>query len=279
MKTIQSSLLGISLLAVSALAEAAPADNFAEGTIQNSDSLVAINESNNKIPVSFSGRIGLFDFKDSEFVDSSLGSQFEARFGIGQTPFDIVLRGHAASVELDDFIVYGSDAFPYKGVYIHEAVAMEVDNMEETVFGGSLQLQLNYERNAAFNPYIAVGAMYERSEIEADYAIVRQTVIDYKWLRGTFWDGEIGKIEIDEDGTAFIGRLGFEWKPAAQLYFRAEAAWMTKLYDDSEEKAQAELNAIVGFLVTENLRLDVAGTYYTEWEEYYITVGGTILLF
>lgn len=279
MKILKLTTLGICLVGAAVWAESADATTgeiSPEAKDENSTKeLVSWNRS----PISISGRVGAFDWKDSEFVDSSFGAQMEARIGLGDTPFDIVFRGYGASVEYDDFVAYGSEVFPYKGATVLDEEALEFNNMEASVIGGSFQLQLNLCRDKEFNPYIAAGAMYEKTEIETDYVYVRQTTMKYKWLTGRWVSGETGKFEMSENGSAFIGRVGFEWKPAPKFYVRAEAGYLTKLYDDPEEKAQAELNAIVGCHVTNNVRLDVAATYFTEWEEYYLTVGATILFF
>lgn len=51
--------------------------------------------------VSFSVRAGLHDWKDSRFVDKSWGAQGEMRFAFPETPLDIVLRGHYATVDYE----------------------------------------------------------------------------------------------------------------------------------------------------------------------------------
>ncbi len=72
-----------------------------------------------------------------------------------------------------------------------------------------------------------------------------------------------------DDGTAFVGRLGAEWNPAP-FYLRGEVSFVSAMYGGD---AQAELEGIAGVDVADNWRMEAAGTYYTDWKEYFVTLG------
>ena len=204
---------------------------------------------------SFSARFGYLGFKEGIF-DDGLGAQAEFKMPIDESDFDFVVRGHYAFAELDDGkTVRSINSYRYGQWYVIRVVTME--NCEEKVYGGSAQIQYNFKRNELANPYIAAGLMFERTAFEYD-------------LRGTVGRHEKG----DEDGFALVGRAGVEFNPDP-FYARLEAALFSAIYD--EDEWQAELNAIVGAYVTDNIRLDVAGTCFTDWKEYYITAGLTFL--
>ena len=208
---------------------------------------------------------------DGDLIEDGFGGHLEFRFAIGDTPFDIVLRGHAAYGEQDDdeMFVVAADQYLYGRGIVTDGVLME--NAEDTIYGGSVQVQYNFLRGEAVNPYISAGVLFEKDELEYDglYVLAYETAY-VRYLDGVKWHDK-----IDEDGFAFVGRLGVEFK-ADPMYARFEAGLVTKVYDG--DNAQAELNAVVGTHVTEGMRLEVAGTYYTDWEEYYI-MGGLTFLF
>ena len=221
-------------------------------------SMGAITESHAKptIPMtSFSARFGYLGFQEG-FFDDGLGGQAEFKTAIDKSDFDFVVRGHYAFAELDDGkTVRAVNSYRYGQWYVIRVVEME--NCEETVYGGSAQIQYNFKRNKLVNPYIAFGFMFERTDFEYD-------------LRGIAGRHQKG----DEDGFALVGRAGVEFNPKP-FYARLEAALFSQIYD--EDDWQAELNAIVGAYMTENLRLDLAGTCFTDWKEYYITAGFTFV--
>ena len=199
---------------------------------------------------SISLRIGYFGARDHKSIDHGVGGQVEMKFSLGASPFDLVVRGHGTSTEGGGDWILGSDSNGHT-LMGHDAEAI--------VYGGSIQLQYNFARGATFNPYIAAGGMYEKTD--GDYEVVSEGrhVADRSW---------------DTDGFAFVGRGGIEWN-AEPAYARLEAALVSEVYDG--DGAQAELNAIVGAMVTDNLRLELSGTYFTEWTDYYILAGATIL--
>lgn len=234
------------------------------------------------LAISLSGRIGYHNWADSEeskIVKSSWGAQVEGRIGLGNTPLDFVVRGHVAIVDGKDVILYGSDSFPYEGMAVRQDAVLACKNVEQSAVGGSAQLQWNFARGAAFNPYVAAGAMHEITRFEADYVYLEENTMTYRSLSRTWHEEASGRIEEPEDGTAFVARAGLEGKPIPQIYIRLEASFLSKVYDEEEEKAQAELNTILGFEVAKDIRFDLAGTYFTNWKEYYITAGLTFASF
>lgn len=217
---------------------------------------------------SFSLRAGYFGLKgDDNLVDDGVGGQAEMKFALADSAFDLVLRGHGASAESDDDEIWVSDPTVFYYGNTRMAAAVAFDNIEETVIGGSVQLQYNFARGATANPYIAAGVMYEKSEIEFDAG--------YAVTNGRRYAAAGWHEKMDEDGFAVVGRAGVELN-AEPAYARLEAAAVSEIYDD--DGTQAELNAIVGATVLDNLRLELSGTYFTEWKEYYI-LGGVTFLF
>ena len=239
-----------------------------EGVIPESEEL----NSNVSSWGSFSFRAGYFGVKeDDNLFDYGVGGQMEFRVGLGKTPIDLVLRGHYAYAEYKDYYAYLGN-----GRYYFE-------NEEHSQYGGSAQLQFNFNRDGEINPYVAVGGMYDKVEMEADYwgydTYARTYHVGWWTYRSTYHQYHSGRIEIDDDGSGFVGRLGVELN-LHPLYARVEGAFVSKVHDDAwwfEEKNQAEINAIVGAHITDSVRLDFSGTYFTKWEEYFILGGATFL--
>ena len=245
-----------SLVVVAYLAIALSAASVqAQGPMSSEGSATGPSAKTTDPMTSFSARFGYLGFREGIF-DDGIGSQVEFKMPIDESDFDFMVRGHYAFAELDDGkTVRSVSSYRYGQWYVIRVVTME--NCEETVYGGSAQIQYNFKRNDLVNPYIAAGIMFERTEFEYD-------------LRGAARRHQKG----DEDGFALVCRGGFEFNPNP-LYVRIEAALFSAIYD--EDDWQAELNAIVGASVTDNIRLDVAGTCFTDWKEYYITAGVTFL--
>ena len=219
-------------------------------------------------------RFGYHDWKDSTAIDNNYGLQAEIRIALGDTPLDIDLRGHYANVEYDDFVYYGTDAFRYYSSHVYQNYAVTVSDDERQLYGGSAQLLWNFRRGEFLNPYLAAGVMYERDEEEYDWALVVKNRMTLSYLSTTWYDVLRGREKKSDDGTAFVGRVGLE-TDIDLFYARLEAAYVTELYDDD---AQFELNGIIGIKASDSLRIDLAGTYFTEWKEYYVTAGLTFLL-
>ena len=241
------------LVAVFSACMVAAASVQAQMPVSSADTVTESHAKTTTPMTSFSARFGYLGFQEGIF-DDGLGGQVEFKTAIDKSDFDFVVRGHYGFAELDDDkTVYSVDSYRYGQWYVIRLVEME--NCEETVYGGSAQIQYNFKRNELMNPYIATGIMFERTDFEYD-------------LGGTAGRHQKG----NEDGFALVGRAGVEFNPDP-FYARVEAAFFSQIYD--EDDWQAELNAIVGAYVTENLRLDLAGTCFTDWKEYYITAGFT----
>ena len=81
-------------------------------------------------------------------------------------------------------------------------------------------------------------------------------------------------VEESDNGVTYVVRLGLE-VDYNYLYARFEAAAVGKIYD-YDKSIQGEISGIVGVNVTDNVRFEVAGNYFTEWEEYYFTGGVSV---
>lgn len=211
----------------------------------------------------FSFRAGYHDWKDSKDVDSSTGVQTELQIALGETPVDLVLRAYSSYTEFKD-----SDYNRRVTTGHHNYTGEYVDVDEDvTTLGTSAQLKYNFVRDGVINPYLAAGGMYERTEWEykEEYGIYSR--------RGNSRNErkERNSKTTSDDGFAFVGRAGLEIYPKP-VYIRLEGAYVSEIYKDD---SQAELNAMLGVDVMDNLRLDVSGTYYTDWKEFYILVGAT----
>jgi len=264
-------LLGLATITTMAQTSNTDVSHYKEGVGIISDAEM---ESIDSTLFSFSARIGYYNEKDSDFVDKSWGSQLELRAALGDTPLDIVLRGHYASVDYDDTELIETAAYPYLNAKVYSAGITEFYNTKKATYGGSIQLQWNFCKTELLNPYISAGIVYDKYEFETDLRYAQRNLMTYKWLSSTWANSGYGRIEEDDDGTAFVGRVGIEFYPDP-FYARLEAAYLTELYEDD---AQAELSAVVGAKVTDNFRIDLSGTYFTEWKEYYICAGFSILL-
>ena len=217
---------------------------------------------------SFSARFGYMGFRGG-FFDDGLVGQVEFKTSLDESDFDFVVRGHYAFAETDDGeTVYSIKSYSYGQWRIIKVSAME--NCEETVYGGSAQIQYNFKRNATVNPYIAAGVMFERTDFEYDrgYLFGARPASSSGDNAGRHQKG-------DEDGFAIVARAGLEFN-SDPFYARIEAAFVSEIYEEDDGR-QFEFNAIVGVKITDAIRLDVAGTRFTDWKEYYLTAGLTFL--
>ena len=228
----------------------------AQGPLSSDGAVTAPPTESTTPMTSFSARFGYMGFREG-FFDDGLAGQIEFKMPIDESDFDFVVRGHYAFAELDDGkTVRSVNSYRYGQWYVIRVVTME--NCEETVYGGSAQIQYNFKRNESVNPYIAGGVMFERTEFEYD-------------LHGIPGRHQKG----DEDGFAIVARVGVEFNPDP-FYARLEAAFISEIYDEDDGR-QIEFNAIVGVKISDSLRLDLAGTRFTDWKEYYVTAGLTYL--
>ena len=223
---------------------------------------------------SFSIRLGLHDWKDSEYVDKNYGAQLEARVALGDTPLDIDIRGHYADIEYDDYVLYGTDSFRYYNAHVYRQVAISISDDQRQIYGGSAQLLWNFRRGETLNPFVAAGVMYEKDEDEYDWAMVVANRMTFSYLSTRWADVSSGREKTSTEGSAFVGRVGLEAE-ADPLYGRIEVAYVSEMYEDD---AQAEINALFGVKASENIRIDISGNYFTKWKEYYIMAGVTFLL-
>ena len=217
---------------------------------------------------SFSARVGYLGFKDGIF-DDGLAGQAEFKMPIDKSDFDFVARGHYAFAKTDDGeTVYSVKSYSYGQWRVFKIVAME--NCEEKIYGGSAQIQYNFKRDGSVNPFIAAGFMYERTDFEYDLGYL------FGVRPSSSSGGNAGRHrEGNEEGFAIVGRIGVEFNPDP-FYARIEAAFVSGIYNEDDGR-QIEFNAIVGVSITDAVRLDLAGTRFTDWKEYYITAGVTLL--
>lgn len=219
---------------------------------------------------SVSLRGGYHGWDDMKDVDYSGGAQTEVRVNLGDSPLEIVLRGHCSYTEFDGY----HHRHTYRDGHDKKSVVYDVEEKDLSTLGGSIQLQLDILRGEVVNPYVAAGAMYERTdgETRVGHSSYQRDGRHYEWRDDT------QREEWDEDGFAFVGRAGLEISPLP-FRIRLEAAYVSELYDDEafdrEEKGQMELNAILGFDIIEPLSVELSGTYFTEWEETFVLVGAT----
>ena len=216
---------------------------------------------------SFSARFGYMGFREG-FLDKGLAGQVEFKTSIDESDLDFVVRGHYAFAETDEGkTVRSVKSYSYGQWTVFQITAME--NCEETVYGGSAQIQYNFKRNRLVNPYIAGGVMYERTAFEYDLGYL------FGARPSSSGDNAGRHRKGDEDGFAIVCRAGLEFNPDP-FYARIEAAFVSEIYEEDDGR-QFEFNAIVGAKITDTIRLDVAGTCFTDWKEYYLTAGLTFL--
>ena len=196
------------------------------------------------------------------------------RLPIPGYPLDVVLRGHYAKTDYEDHGALFSDVYGYYDATVYSEGVLVISNEKQTGYGGSLQIQWNLGTNDFVNPYIAAGVMYEQYEVKHDLEYTEANRMTLGWLSTSWLEEYAWEEKVKDHGSAFVGRVGVELFPNP-MYFRAEASWVSELYEDD---AQAELEAIGGINLSPNVRLDIAGTYYTEWKDYYVTAGLTFSL-
>jgi opacity protein-like surface antigen len=220
-------------------------------------------------------RVGLIGERKSMFKNGG-SLQLEARAALGETPLDIVLRGYYGKCKVDkdaDETVLGGSAVRYNGYDIYDIV--NVEDGDNTLMGGSAQLQFNFARGEKVNPYIAAGAAYEKSKYDLDIA---EYILGYRggnYVGG--WQEGTGNIKSDADGTAFVGRIGVEFD-LSPFCLVLEGSYLSKFSDDYWDESQFEISGRAGFQWTRSCRIDVGIDYYTEWEQAFAGVGLTLCL-
>lgn len=220
-----------------------------------------------------STRIGVMGERDKLF---NLGPAFqlEGRAAVPDTPLDVVFRGYYGQSDIKKGTVILDDGESGYS-YTYRDIEKVTDGKAE-VFGGSLQAQWNFARNAELNPYVAAGVVYEKvkfKDLESEEKM-RLSVAGY----GSAWETiDWGWYDWSEDGTAFVGRFGAEFN-VAPFWFVAEASWMSALYDDddvSNDDSQFELAGRAGWQFNDNCRVDAGIDYYTKWKQIFAGVGLT----
>ena len=76
-----------------------------------------------------------------------------------------------------------------------------------------------------------------------------------------------------DDGAAVVARAGLELRPDP-FYVRADVSWISDVYGDD---AQLRLSGTMGVEATEDVRMDLTGHYFTEWKEWYVMIGFTLV--
>ena len=213
-------------------------------------------------PIEFSARIGLHDW-DGSHHRTGIGTELALRMGHHSTPLDLVLDFHYADADYKYETGMGEDANLYKTAKALQPGVERIDADGYTC-GGSLLLQWNFARRELVNPFLAGGVLYEKTGFETDYVTYSSGPEDRP--------GRNRFVEKD-DGMAVVARAGVEVCPDP-FYVRADASWISDVYGDD---AQFRLSGALGVKATDDVRLDLAGHYFTEWEEYYVMIGFTLL--
>ena len=271
-----------SMVAAAALAAALPVWAEEVNTVQPLEA-----EKDTSLGVELSLRLGAIGERNSSDPDNTKFSnwfktgaalQLEARGALGDSGFDLVARGYygRCDVDKDEANGWGYLYSNYRGSGYDIYDLYIVDDGDVSIFGGSLQLQYNFARDAEINPYLAAGVAYEKSDFDL-------TIGEYLGLTRhgstTFLDAvkaDQFKLKTNEDGTAFVGRVGTEFN-LAPFRLVAEVSYLSKLYD-YEDKGQFEVSGRAGFQWTKSCRIDAGIDYYTEWEQFFAGVGLTLCL-
>ncbi|MGN0844027.1 MAG: hypothetical protein ACI4QT_02250 [Kiritimatiellia bacterium] len=220
--------------------------------------------------IQFSLRGGIHDWVDST-VDSSYGIQGEILYSVPNLPIDIDVRAYYASVEYEPAYYFGSlSSRDYLLIYRTSYACRE--DLEQEGYGGSAQIRWNFDKGAVINPYISGGAIYEKSKVTCDGFLIVDTNDTGLWTGNRYKTRNTYtyKDSSDEDGISWIARLGLEGT-LYPVYLRLELSALGEIYDS--DSVQAEILAMVGVNLTDHIRFEVAGDYFTDWEEYYITAG------
>ena len=216
--------------------------------------------------IELSTRVGVRDYRANDIYEPGPAVQVEIRIPLGESDFDINARGYYAWMGADDG--FGSrESGSYYGYVFSEVET--VDDGDVQTYGGSLQLQYNFARGEAVNPYVAAGWALEK----CDYSVEGHD--DY-YFGSLFLKRESWKLDGSDDGNAFVGRVGLEFN-LDKLWLLAECAYMTEFYEDGDD-AQFVGVGRFGYCFTDSCRFDIGIDYYVEWEDLFVSVGLGFLL-
>lgn len=220
--------------------------------------------------IQFSLRGGIHDWVDST-VDSSYGIQGEILYSVPNLPIDIDLRAYYASAEYEPDYYFGSlTSRDYLLIYRTSYACRE--DREQEGYGGSAQIRWNFDKGGVINPYISGGAIYEKYKVTYNGFLIVDTNDTGLWTGNRYKtrNAYTYKDSSDEDGISWIARLGLEGT-LYPVYLRLELSAVGEIYDS--DSVQAEILAMAGVNLTDHIRFEVAGDYFTDWKEYYITAG------
>ena len=213
-------------------------------------------------PIELSVRFGLHDW-DCGHDRTGIGTEFALRTGHHSTPFDLVLDFRYADADYKYETGMGDDAKMYKTAKALQPGIERIDADGYSV-GGSLLLQWNLARWALVNPFLAGGLLYERSSFSSDYVL---SSVGPEERPGK------NRFVTKDDGAAVVARAGLELRPDP-FYVRADVSWISDVYGDD---AQLRLSGTMGVEATEDVRMDLTGHYFTEWKEWYVMIGFTLV--
>lgn len=210
--------------------------------------------------VEVSVRAGKHGWRSDSDIKRSYGYQFELNILSQEYLPGLNLRVYGSDTTFDSIYEYG---------YLSTA---ELTDWSLRTLGGSLAITYNLNQNGVISPYIAAGIMYEESEEEA--YISSSAYVWGLWGYKKIYD--YYDLNTQDDGVTYIVRCGADVNYYS-LAARFEGSLLGKVYDDYyDEEQQFELLAIIGWNITDWLRIEVAYDYFTEWKEYYLTGGITL---
>ncbi len=191
--------------------------------------------------------------------DTGMALNLGIRFSDDSTPVDAELRFYGTASSLNDSVYFmRDDRGNTYDVYCNDC--------DYTIIGTDFSLLLNFDRGAVLNPYIGVGVVYEGSRFAAD---IYEGNYHYGWPRHPEADWE-------EHGATYLFRAGVDFREG-HLYARFDAGFIGQIYDD-DDSGQVVLNGDCGIYLCPEVRAEVFGHYFTEYQSHYIGIGLTVVL-
>ena len=191
--------------------------------------------------------------------DSGMALNLGVRFSDSSTPIDAELRFYGTSSSLND----GVYTVPDDRGHTYDVYCNDCDY---TIIGTDFSLLANFNREGVLNPYLGVGFIYEGSRFAAD---IYEGNYHYGWPRHPEADWE-------EHGATYLLRAGVDFR-AAPFYARLDVSYIGAIYDD-DDNGQLYLSGDLGVHFCPEVRADVFGHYFTEYESFYLGVGLTFVL-